>query len=188
MLHRLSVACAVLALFAGFSASRAKADTTNVVTGTTYIDNYDFTISGNSYTWSIPLPPAVSNVDSVHGAFDVTVPYSLNNGAATLGAFDFYATSDLGGFALTVPATGIALLNLTGPQLFTGPVSAPTLSLGSFTGFTDLVSGETDGALTVTQSAVTATPEPGTLLLTGIGLLGLFWIARRKKKQFNLAV
>ena len=189
MLHRLAVACAVLALFAGLSAGRARADSTNVVVGTTYVDNYDFTISGTSYTWSIPLPPAVTNVDTANGAFDVNVPYSVNNGPTTLGAFDFYASSDLGGFALTVPATGIAIISLTGPVLFTGSVTAPTLSLGSFTGFTDLVSGATDGALTVTQSAVgTATPEPGTLLLTGIGVLALFWIARRKKKQFNLAV
>lgn len=196
MLHRLAIACMAVALFAGLSASRAKADGTNVV-APTLVDNFDFTISGSSYTWSITLPPAVQNIDSTFDAFDVNAAYSVTNGTPTLGGFEFYGSDNGGGFALASPPgpTGIGILNVIGPSLFTGSLAAPVFTLTDnptntelFTdSFTDLISGETDGTLTVTQSMVTATPEPGTLLLTGIGLLALFWIAR-KKKALNLAV
>ena len=193
MFHRFAVACMAVALFAGLSASRAKADSTNVVAPTLQ-DNFDFTIGVNSYTWSITLPAAVQNIDSTYDSFDVNAVYSVNNGTPTLGGFEFYGN---GGFALASPPgpSGVGILNLTGPSIFTGSLGAPVFTLTDtpastdlFTdSFTDLISGETDGTLTVTQSAVTATPEPGTLLLTGIGLVALFWIAR-KKKAFNLAV
>lgn len=185
MLHRLAVACVVVALFAGFSATRAKADSTNVVTTT--VDNFDFTISGNSYTWSVTLPPTVVEPDPAFGAFGLVVPYSLNGGTPTPGGFTFYTSSNLGGFTLGPPGSTLSVLSTTGPSLFTGPVTAPVFDVGTFTGFIDLLSGETGGTMTITQTTEsTATPEPGTLLLTGIGVFALFWLAR-KKKPLSLA-
>lgn len=196
MLHRFAVACMAVTLFAGLSASRAKADSTNVVAPSLQ-DNFDFTIGANSYTWSITLPATVQNIDSRFDSFDVNAPYSLNGGTPTLAGLEFYDNpSSPGSFALAVPPgpAGTGVLLVTGPSLFTGSLTAPVFTLTDttantdlFTGaFTDLISGETGGTLTVTQTTVTATPEPGTLLLTAIGLIALFWMAR-KKKALSLA-
>jgi hypothetical protein len=183
MLHRLAVACVAVVMFAGFSASRAKADGTNVVTTTT-VDNFDFTISGNSYTWSVTLPPVIQNIVPNESFELADTSYAYNGTGTSATLFQFY-TPGLGGGFLLEGGLG-PTLDVTGPSLFGDTsTSAPVFNLGTFTDdFTDGLSGNV-GSLMVTQS-VTNTPEPGTLLLTGIGVLALFWIAR-KKNCFGLA-
>jgi hypothetical protein len=184
MLHRVAVACVAVALFAGLSASRAKADSTNVVTATT-VDDFDFTISGNTYTWTTTVPPAIINAGET--SFDLADTSYTFNGQSTSASFiEFYTASDLGGFLLEGGAG--PYLDIVGPSLFNDtPTTAPVFALGIFNDdFTNLLTGAV-GSLAVTQTTVSNTPEPGTLLLTGIGLLALAWVARKRKKQFSLA-
>lgn len=184
MLHRFAVACMAVAMFAGLSASRAKADGTNVVTTTT-VDNFLFTLSGGStYAWTTTVPPVITSQGGT--AFDLVDPsYSFDGQPATSASLMEFYTSIPGGFVFLGGAGPD--LSVDGPSLFAGsPVSAPVFNLGTFTDYTDAVSGQT-ATLVVTQTTTpVATPEPGTLLLTGIGVLALFWIAR-KKKALNLA-
>ncbi|HEY6466005.1 MAG TPA: PEP-CTERM sorting domain-containing protein [Candidatus Acidoferrales bacterium] len=186
MLHRLAVACVAVALFAGLSASRAKADGTNVVTTTT-VDNFLFTLSGGStYAWTIPVPaqPVIGSQGGT--AFDLLDPsYSYDGQAATSATLMEFYTPIPDGFVFLGGAGPD--LSVDGPSLFAGsPVSDPVFNLGTFTDYTDKISGQA-ATLVVTQTTTpVATPEPGTLLLTGIGVLALFWVAR-KKKALNLA-
>lgn len=182
MLHRLAVACMAVALLAGLSASGAKADSTNVVAATT-VDNFLFTLSGGStYAWTTTVPPAITSEGGT--AFDLLNPsYSFDSQPATSATkMEFYTSAAIGGFVFEGGAGPD--IQVDGPSLFEGsPVSAPIFNLGTFSNeFTDNVSGQV-GTLVVTQ---TTTPEPGTFLLTGLGIVAVFWITR-KKKALNLA-
>lgn len=185
MLHRLAVACVALALFAGFCATDAKADSTT-------IDNFVFTLSnGNTYTWTATVPPDI--IPAGGTAFDLKdTSYTFQQGSGPIVdtsamSIEFYTDAAAGGFVLTGGA-GPGLF-VDGPSLFEGSSPlAPVFNLGTFTNFTDFPDegGSLGGSLTVTQTVVANTPEPSTLLLTGVGLLGILGIAR-KKKRFSLA-
>ena len=74
----------------------------------------------------------------------------------------YYIGSEGGGFS-----TDDAAYNVFGPQLYTGPETAPIFAYGTFSG-QNAVSG-LDGTL-----SITAVPEPATwaLMLGGMGLCG----------------
>lgn len=70
------------------------------------------------------------------------------------------------------------LVNLTGPQLYTGSENNPTMS--AFPGGIPLFDYDTGaGGYTLTVTPV-STPEPTSLLLMGTGLLSLFLMRRLK--------
>lgn len=193
MLHRFLVSCSVLALFAGLSASLAKADSVDpnpTVTTTTIADDFSFVLGPDTYTWTIASPVAAAPMGPE--AFDVSVPYTFD-GTQTSGTFEFYPANNTGGFFLCdgagAPAcsTGQGLVT-NGDALFSGDTSSPTFTPGTYTLTEEVPNFGPTGTLTI--SAVsgpggTATPEPSTLLLTGIGVLGLFWVAR--KRRFSLS-
>jgi hypothetical protein len=76
----------------------------------------------------------------------------------------------------------------TGPLLFSGPVSAPTFNLGTFSlsGFTDIGDGPelVTGQLTI-SSTNSAVPEPLPLALTATGVVGLVEILRRRRSALR---
>lgn len=182
MLHRFIVAFSVLALLAGLSAGLAKADSVDVSTVNS-VQSYDFTFvptSGPTYTWSVASPvPATLPFAGISFVLS-DVSYMVGDVAAT-GTLDFFTAANGGGFALADnPNATTLILNEFGPAVYSGPENAPTFDTGTFT-FGDIPGGISSPPGTLTIAAVTATPEPSTLLLTGLGVLALFWVARKRR-------
>jgi len=183
MLHRLVVAFSVLTVFVGLSAGLAKADSVDASTVAT-VQSFDFTFvptSGATYTWSVVNPvPATSQIPNDSFILD-NVSYMVGTTADT-GLLKFFSANNGGGFILADDASATSyILDEFGPSVYTGPEAAPTFNTGTFT-FGNTAAGNSSPAGTLTIAAVTttATPEPGTLLLTGLGLVALFWVARKR--------
>ncbi len=164
MPRRLLGICFLIAIFGLFSASRAKAD-----------DVFTYEFGSNTFTWDLAASPSIVPPNSaVPGSYFeiVDVPYSENDGPQMLGTFDFYeAPNHGGGFQLM---TGSSLiLNLFGPQLYTGGEGSPTFELGTF----DL---NNDGVGPTGSLTINSTPEPSSLLLLCIGALALLGFTRKR--------
>lgn len=186
MLHRFIIACSVVVLFMGMSASMAKADgfdpnsPTAVISGAEY--DFTYVVGSNTYAWSVPAPVPATSVFAGQSFNLEGVSYTLNQGSSTLGDLEFYSVALGGGFALaSYPpvASQTYFANTFGPALYTGPETSPAFDTGTFS-LDDIIAGGT-GTLTISEVGAIATPEPSTLLLTGIGVLGLFWFARKKR-------
>lgn len=131
---------------------------------------YTFTLTGDA-TAQLELdsqptpfdftPDLVFRIENVSGVF--------NGQADTMAALNFYnATNDFGGFELA----SFTFETLTGPQLYSGPESAPTFLLGTYElkGFATKA-----GNYTLTISAAAgAVPEPTTwsMAIAGFGIVG----------------
>jgi hypothetical protein len=86
---------------------------------------------------------------------------------------DYYTNADGGGFSF-----------ILGPQIFTGPTSAPVFSVGTFTGLhTPYSSG---GVLTLTVLSETAVPEPSTWAMMLLGFAGLGFAGYRQRRRAKL--
>ena len=81
----------------------------------------------------------------------------------------------------------------TGPVLFSGPDANPTFLLGMFnlSGNADIGNGgvqPVSGVLVISQATTTPpVPEPDTIALTGIGVLGLVVYLRRRRRELRHA-
>ncbi len=187
MLHRFIVTCSVLTLFAAMSAGLAKADSVDTSTTAAVVPSseYDFSyvVGADTYTWSLPEPVMSTNVLAGE-TFNVEgISYTLNNNMPAIGDLEFYSDEFQGGFALASypPASDQTyFIDATGPALYEpGTENSPVFNTGTFT-LDDSVADAT-GTLTISEVSTTATPEPSTLLLTGLGIIGLFWVARQKR-------
>jgi hypothetical protein len=128
---------------------------------------YVFTVTGpNTASFTLnssPTPDATGT-----GFFTVqNVPGTYNGTGVTFGQLTFFASGVAsGGFF----ASGTAL-NLEGPQLFTGTLTNPTFSLGTFT-LDDGNFTHPTYTLLITNGPV---PEPATwaIMLLGFAAIGL---------------
>lgn len=167
------LAFAVLLVLTLFAAGQVRADSTSTT-------SYVYTADGNTFTWSLPTNPPVASTDV--GQFSVAdVPVTID-GIHTTGLFDFYelvegSTVFIGGFDLTLDDGLSYLIDAVGPQLYSGPLTSPTMvTSGTFT-FADYGNGDPfdpnapyyTGTLKVSTS--TAVPEPSAFLLLAVGLL-----------------
>jgi hypothetical protein len=93
------------------------------------------------------------------------------NGVPHVGTFDFFSVGSGGGFDLFVAGVDLTI-NAFGDQVYSGPLSAPTMLTGPFGTFIDFGSDPTGftsnpGTLEATSAPV---PEPSTLSLWAIAL------------------
>jgi hypothetical protein len=92
------------------------------------------------------------------------------NGAPSSDTLEFFNSTFLGAFA-AICGPGCVTLSLTGPQLYSGPEATPTMLVVSGVSLLNDMGGAPAGA--VTSTPTTATPEPPSTVLLGIGLLAV---------------
>ena len=146
------------------------------------VDTTDLSAPGLAWTLSFdvdsPIPPA--SID--------TLPVSISNAVYTLdgtqiGSVDnatFYTTGPGGLFSVFFSGPSVHTLDFYGPQIVN--VTTGELSAGNFSGVADINLSNSPGghgAADFTISATASVPEPASLALFGLGLVGLGW-ARRK--------
>jgi hypothetical protein len=170
MLRRIVIGCFVLAAMCLVSVSRAKADGT---------DAFTFTTGTTTYTWDLASSPVISGSYPLVDFEVENVAYAINGVGQGAASLDFYTYGAGGGFDLGTDSEGL-LVDQYGLATFSGWLTSPTFILGTYK-LTDSF-GIPDGTLKI--SAVNA-PEPSSLLLTSMGLIGLLGLASRKKLFSN---
>jgi hypothetical protein len=146
-----------------------------------------YTLTGpDTASFELPEFPVISAFNSLPGFgfstdfVDVTV-----DGVSTMDSIFFFSgTPELGGVPITGLAGGLGgfvVPVLAGPQLYEGGEVTPELLTGVFT-LTDFMTGTETYTLTV---APVTTPESSTLVLFGIGLIGLALMQKRRMATAN---
>lgn len=150
-----------------------------LVSGAAHATLYQFSLTG-AYTasWQVdtaqppedPAPGLWATYGGVTGFFP---------GASQPGLYvTFYSPLLEGGFEIYDDNAGVALVETTGPQLYTGPESSPLFTPGTFA-LTEL-DGPGTYLLTIAEVVPAAVPEPATGALLGGGLLLLHASRRRR--------
>ncbi|MBO9671157.1 MAG: PEP-CTERM sorting domain-containing protein [Sphingobium sp.] len=130
--------------------------------------------SAPNYFFPDSTDPDVFYIANVAGTF---------GGHAGIGGLTFYSAAALGGLTITFlnPDTNIYdTVNLTGIQLFKGPVDAPTLITFGPAAFDDY---DTPGARSYVAQAV---PEPASWAMLAVGL-GVVGAAMRRRRTVRVA-
>lgn len=140
------------------------------------------TTPGEAWTLSIQLDsnPAVSAVSlgSQFSAAFSNFTYTLNGSVVATPPVTqlIFWTTGLGGFDFCFAGPCSPGMEIIGPQLYSGPESAPTILTGVYQTtnvnalFVDFEIGQSS-FLPITITDATATPEPSTILLSGAALL-----------------
>ena len=137
-------------------------------------------------TFSVPLPLVGGNIT----AHDFFIPfiYQANvDGKPRTGELDLFDSSFGGGFTfIYFHPGGQTNIYTSGPQLFSGPITNPTILTGTFY-LTEHFNFDGQpiewvDTLTITQSPPSpSAPEPSTILLLTTGSLGLVSAIRRRR-------
>lgn len=137
---------------------------------------FAYSLTGDySANWVLNSNPATFNVQ-IGQIFRVADALGTFQDIAGPGAtLIFYSSSEFGGIGIEGDRL---VLDTTGPQLYSGPESSPTMLTGRF-----LLMNETGRlAYTLTVSDLSAVPEVGTwsMMIIGFGLAGVS--VRRQKR------
>jgi hypothetical protein len=136
--------------------------------------NYEYKSGSNTFTWQLPTNPMIAPGNAFPGlGFTIPDVSFSENGVSMVGTLDFFNFNSIfnGGFDLW--NGGGYLINAMGPQLYTGPETAPTMVASSFSGFIDFGSDTSPNAQPIPgggSAQVKSTPEPSTLSLLAVGL------------------
>jgi hypothetical protein len=173
------IAVAVAALFS-LAAPSAKADT------------WDFSLTnpGNTTNINFSFDTTAPSTD-LGGWFQIDSPvdWTLNSTDQGTTALAFFSQSQGGGLWLGNEGS---ILNLWGPQLYTGTEASPTLVAGTYS-FDSCCNGQFvgpqfDGPLTLTLTDPVSTPEPSSVLLLGAGLLGILGMVGYQSRRSKMVV
>jgi hypothetical protein len=138
-----------------------------------------FTPGVLNYSILLPTSPSPVSVSPVTWTFSNAIA-TFTQGATVLQfTASFVGYSSAGGGGFNVSHSFDSLLDLAGPQIFTGSISSPTLVSGAFTGISTVF-----GRIQSTQFTIgspTVVPEPSTLAMLTIGcvVLCVATLARR---------
>ena len=151
-------------------------------------DTLDFSITGHGtdITFSLPSSPTPSAVSTFNGDFELSNVVMDVNGTNHTENLFFFLGGVFGGGA----ATSSTLLDLYGPQLFTGSLYDPTFKTGDFTvttspGFQGWCD-QGDYNLDITDPGPTSvTPEPSSVMLLATGVLALLAMAMVKRNAIG---
>jgi PEP-CTERM motif len=137
-------------------------------------DNFTYQFGGNTFTWQLPASPNVGSEYTIGQDFYIPdVPFSENGVAEGRGTFVFYSGQPGIGGGLELYNTNATLINAFGAQVYDGFESAPTFLPSTY----ELNNGSATGSV---GTLVISAPEPGSLMLLSVGMLGLIVLACKK--------
>lgn len=136
-----------------------------------------FTLAGDySATWDLNSASSPSFYQSGAGSAFWNATGSFAGALQPEADLTFYNAAVGGGLNIYDLHGDVNLLAADGPQLYTGPESAPVFRLGTFM----LTQSRGTGTYTLTVTDVSAVPEPASALLVFAGL-GVLLSARRNR-------
>ena len=138
-------------------------------------DVLTITYGGQTETVDLPATPTPASFGLGYN-FTVNGTATFAGGGTCSDSLEFYTNPTGGGGFADSCISGLAPYTDQGVQLFTGSVTDPTFTAGTYDFKTDTGSG------VLSISRLAATPEPSSLLLLGTGLVGLAAFARKRVK------